>query len=67
MVQAGPLKSWIVYGDNSHFPLENIPFGAFKNPRSGKVVCCTRIANTLVDLSVLEHERLLSEGPVMES
>ena len=27
--------------------------------------CCTRIGDTVIDLSILEHERLLSEGPVM--
>lgn len=27
--------------------------------------CCTRIGDFVIDLAVLEHERLLSEGPFM--
>lgn len=61
------LQSWIPSAAGSEFPLENIPFGAFMNPRLNKVQCCTRIGDMVIDLSVLEHERLLSEGPVMHN
>lgn len=68
MVEAsGPLRSWIASAADSEFPLENIPFGAFMNPRLNQVHCCTRIGDTVIDLSILEHERLLSEGPVMQN
>lgn len=68
MVEAsGPLRSWIEYSSENEFPLENIPFGAFFNPRLEQVHCCTRIGDFVIDLSILEHERLLSEGPVMEN
>lgn len=68
MVEAsGPLRSWIAYTAECEFPLENIPFGAFLNPRLNKVHCCTRIGDKVIDLSILEHERLLSEGPFMHN
>lgn len=65
--QSAAMRSWISYDANCEFPLENIPFGAFYNPRLEKVHCCTRIGDQVIDLSVLEHDRLLSEGPVMEN
>ena len=61
------MRSWIEYDEECEFPLENIPFGAFLNPNVNEVHCCTRIGNQVIDLSILEHERLLSEGPVMEN
>ena len=66
MVEAqGALRSWIDYSADNHFPLENIPFGAFLNPRTNEVHCCTRIGDSVIDLSILEHHRLLHEGEVM--
>ena len=68
MVEAsGPLRSWIPSAADSEFPLENITFGAFLNPRLNEVHCCTRIGDMVIDLSILEHERLLSEGPIMHN
>ena len=69
MVEAegGPLRSWIEYDEDCEFPLENIPFGAFKNPRNNEVRCCTRIGDRVIDLSEIEHERLLHTGPIMEN
>lgn len=57
------LKSWIAYDADSHFPLENIPFGVAVNPTTGKASCVTRVGDTIVDLAVLEHERLF-DGPI---
>lgn len=53
MVQAA-LKSNIPYSAENHFPLENIPFGAFVNPQSNETHVCTRIGDKVVDLAVLE-------------
>ena len=61
------LKSWIDYDADCEFPIQNIPFGAFLNPRVNEVHCCTRIGDKVIDLAVLEHERLLSEGAIMEN
>ena len=57
------LKSWIPYTAETQFPLENIPFGVFTNPKTNKSVGCTRIGDTIIDLEQLEHERLF-DGPL---
>jgi fumarylacetoacetase len=63
MVESAALKSWIPYDAKSQFPLENIPFGVFVNPKTQKARCCTRIGDTIIDLSELEHARLF-DGPL---
>jgi fumarylacetoacetase len=52
------LKSLIPYDENHHFPLENIPFGAFTNPNTGKTNCCTRIGDLVIDLALVEQHGL---------
>lgn len=64
MVESSALKSSIEYSPDSHFPLENLPFGCFVNPNENATRCCTRIGNTIVDLSILEHAKIFN-GPVM--
>lgn len=49
-----------------HFPLENIPFGVFFNKQVNQAHCCTRIGSKIIDLAVIEHERLLS-GPLFST
>lgn len=55
-------QSFIEYTPENHFPLENIPFGAFETD-DNKVHCCTRIGDYVVDLAVLEAEGLF-DGPL---
>lgn len=50
MQSPNPLKSWLPT-DNG-FPLQNIPFSAYKSP-SGEIHCVTRIGDFLVDLAVI--------------
>ena len=38
------MKSWVEYSDDSHFPIQNIPFGVFKRA-DGPQVCGTRIGD----------------------
>ncbi len=64
--KSAPLKSWIAYDADNHFPLENIPFGVCVNPNTGKTTCCTRIGDFIIDLAILEHERLFEEGPIFK-
>lgn len=45
-------SSWLKYDEESHFPLENVPFGCFKTA-SGNNHCCTRIGDHIVDLALL--------------
>src|SRR4029077_16464589 len=49
-----PLKSFVEVASNSHFPLENLPFGIFK-PRDGKPRVGVAIGEEIVDLPVLEE------------
>ncbi len=49
-----PLKSFIEVASDSHFPLENLPFGIFK-PGDGKPRVGVAIGEEIVDLSVLEE------------
>ena len=63
MVSSAPLKSWISYEADTQFPLENIPFGIFVNPKTNKPVGCTRIGDMIIDLNELEHERCF-DGPL---
>src|SRR5678816_4146124 len=48
------LKSFIEVSPNSHFPLENLPFGVFQ-PREGKPRVGVAIGDLIVDLSALEE------------
>jgi fumarylacetoacetase len=49
-----PLKSFIDVPPDSHFPVENLPFGIFK-PRQGAARIGAAIGELIVDLSVLEE------------
>ena len=48
-----PLKSFIEVSPDSHFPLENLPFGVFQ-PRQGKPRVGVAIGDLILDLSALE-------------
>src|ERR1041384_6321394 len=47
------LRSFIEIGQDSHFPLENLPFGIFK-PRDGKPRAGVALGDYVVDLSELQ-------------
>jgi fumarylacetoacetase len=49
------LQSFIEVSPQSHFPLENLPFGIFK-PRSGPARVGVAIGEFVLDLSILEEE-----------
>jgi fumarylacetoacetase len=48
------LKSFIDVAPESHFPLENLPFGVFK-PRNGKARIGVALGDYVVDLAVLQQ------------
>jgi fumarylacetoacetase len=57
------LKSFIDVDPDSHFPLENLPFGVFK-PRNGAARIGVALGNMVVDLALLEREgHFQSVGP----
>src|SRR5215831_4751097 len=49
-----PLKSFIEVSPDSHFPLENLPFGVFK-PRDGASRVGVALGEQVVDLSALQE------------
>jgi fumarylacetoacetase len=49
------LKSFIDVASDSHFPLENLPYGVFK-PREGAARVGVALGEFVVDLAVLESE-----------
>jgi fumarylacetoacetase len=56
-----PLKSFIDVPRDSHFPLENLPFGVFK-PRDGAARVGVALGEYVVDLAVLSAKGLV-QGP----
>src|SRR5450432_4227970 len=60
-----PLRSFVDVPANSHFPLENLPFGIFR-PNDGASRAGVAIGDLVLDLSVLEelgHFRAPEFGP----
>ena len=57
-----PLKSFIDVPRDSHFPLENLPFGVFK-PRDGAARVGVALGEDVVDLSALEDAGLFKDLP----
>ena len=53
-----PLTSFIDIAPDSHFPIQNLPFGIFK-PRDGNARVGVAIGDLILDLSILEAEGLL--------
>lgn len=56
-----PLRSFIEVARDSHFPIQNLPFGIFK-PRSGSPRAGVAIGDLVLDLAGLEEKGLLA-GP----
>jgi fumarylacetoacetase len=49
-----PLRSFIGVSPDSHFPIQNLPFGVFQ-PKQGKPRVGVPIGDLIVDLSILEE------------
>ena len=56
MIKANDIsrKSWIKYNDDSDFPIQNIPFGAFKL-KNGEIHVASIIGDTVISLTTLEE------------
>ena len=50
------MKSFIEVSPDSHFPIQNLPYGVFKLKVGSDSVCGTAIGDYVVDLSVLEEK-----------
>src|SRR5207247_9914467 len=51
---SSPLRSFVEVSPDSHFPLENLPFGIFQ-PKQGNPRVGVAIGDLIVDLSALEE------------
>src|SRR5262245_21422380 len=51
------LKSWVSVPADSHFPIQNLPLGAFR--RAGEIHAGVAIGREILDVTVLERERAL--------
>jgi fumarylacetoacetase len=49
-----PLRSFIEVAADSHFPIQNLPFGVFQ-PKDGKSRVGVAIGDLVLDLSILEE------------
>src|SRR5699024_919902 len=48
------LKSFIEVDEDSHFPIQSLPYGVCKSKNSGEVFICSAIGNYVVNLKELE-------------
>lgn len=60
------LPSWVPVGPDSHFPLNNLPYGVFSTAADPTPRPCVRIGDRLLDLRALAGGGLLS-GSVLGS
>ena len=55
---ANPLRSFIDVPPESHFPIQNLPYGIFR-PRNGSARVGVAIGDQVLDLAALEEKRLV--------
>lgn len=53
------LRSWVDVAPESHFPIQNLPYGVFRRPGEAPRVGVA-IGDFVLDLAALEHEGLLA-------
>lgn len=54
------VRSFVEVAAESHFPLQNLPYGAFSTAEEPRARCGTRIGDFVLDLAALEEARLLA-------
>jgi fumarylacetoacetase len=59
MTTDASLRSWVPVPEGSHFPIQNLPYGAFLGP-SGDVHCGVAIGEHVLDLAVLFDAKLIA-------
>jgi len=52
------LRSWVPVAAESHFPIQNLPFGVFRTARNPMARIGVRIGDSVLDLSVLLWKRV---------
>lgn len=53
------LRSFVPVSPDSHFPIQNLPYGAFRRRAGGRTAIGTAIGDQVLDLAVLEEAGLL--------
>jgi len=53
------LRSFVPVGADSHFPIQNLPYGVFRRREGGPPAVGVAIGECVLDLSVLENQSLL--------
>lgn len=56
------IRSFIPADKESHFPIQNLPFGVFRRKQGGAVRPGTRVGETLVDLAALADAGIFDRG-----
>ena len=58
-----PKKSWVESANvpGNPFPIQNLPYGVFSEPENA-ARCCVAIGEEVLDLALLEEERLIDTG-----
>ncbi|MCP9291118.1 fumarylacetoacetase [Gracilimonas sediminicola] len=59
------LKSFIEVDADSHFPIQNLPYGAYETEQ-GEIHLCSAIGEYIIDLFALDEEGLF-DGPVLNN
>ena len=54
--------SWVTVETDSHFPLENLPYGVFSTPCQPEQRIGVAIGREVLDLSIIAH---LFTGPLL--
>lgn len=58
------LHSWVPVSADSHFPIQNLPYGAFRRRSEGEARIGTAIGDHVLDLALLEESGLLAIPPL---
>lgn len=58
------LKSFIDVDPQSHFPIQNLPYGVCRSKSDGDIFICTAIGKFVVNLKILEHEGFFEESSI---
>ena len=59
-------RSFVEIAADSHFPLQNLPYGIFKTPGDARPRAGVAIGDYVLDLAALEEAGLLAVGPAGE-
>ena len=54
-------RSFVEVSPESHFPIQNLPYGVFRPKSGGDARCCSAIGGFVVDLAALQTNGLLSK------